>query len=127
MNIRELEPPRGFSVGLGGGIRLRHCADIELAADEQVTFVTTSGTEYDVVRKEWGYYATPSLNGRLADKGLRGVLVRNQKGKVYLLLVERGKEAQFQAYLSTEQQQMVCWLDEDQAVARLVEALGVQS
>ena len=67
---------------------------IQLEPDEQVTFVTDSGSEYDVARKSWGYYATPSLNSRLAGFGLRGVLVRGDDGKAYLFLVEMGKASE---------------------------------
>ena len=111
MDLRKLEPPREFNVGRDGGITIRHCADLELDPDEQVTLVTGSGTEYDVVRKDWGYYATPSLNGRLPEHGLRPALVRNDEGRVYLLLVERGKEPSFDEYLSAERLTVVSWLD----------------
>lgn len=124
MNLKRNEPPREFRVGSGAGITIRHCADVELEPDEQVTFVTAGGTEYDVVRKVWGYYATPSLNGRLAAKGLRAVLVRNEAGRLYLLLVERGCEPQFEAYAATERQGIVCWLDSDTAADRVVRALA---
>ena len=123
MKLKMMEPPRIFTVGKENNIHIRHCADISLEANEQVTLVTPSGTEYDVVRKSWGYYATPSLNGRLRDFCLRAVLVRNKSGRLYLLLVEEGSEAEFQAYLANEQQVIVCWLDSDEAVQKLQESL----
>jgi hypothetical protein len=53
--------------------------------------VTKSGAEYDVAAKDWGFYATPSLNGRLQQFGLRGVLIRNRgTGRYFVLLVEPG-------------------------------------
>lgn len=125
MKVDPREPPRSFAVGAGGEVTISHCADVELEPDEQVTFVTPSGTEFDVVRKSWGYYATPSMNGRLRDHGLRAALVRNADRRVYLMLVEGGHEDRFQAYLKAEAQTLVCWLDSDEAVAdalRLLEA-----
>src|SRR5438105_15753607 len=71
------DPPRAFQVGRTEKIWIRDCAHISLEPDEQVTFLTGEGAEYDVARKDWGFYATPSLNSRLARFGLRGVLVRN--------------------------------------------------
>ncbi|MGE3316484.1 MAG: hypothetical protein AB7O26_15315, partial [Planctomycetaceae bacterium] len=56
-------PPRMFDVGSAGSIRISHCADVALEPEEQITLATASGTEHDVVRKSWGYYATGSLNG----------------------------------------------------------------
>lgn len=124
MKIDKKDPPRVFGVGKDNSIDIRHCADINLEADEQITFMTASGTEYDVVRKNWGYYAAPSLNGRLKDHGLRAVLVKNQSGKLYLLLIEEGKETEFQTYLQDEEQEVVYWLDSDQAVRELCERLA---
>ena len=99
MRFSPVKPPRVFPVGLGRSIRMKDCARIKLEADEQVTFTAPSGAEYDVARKSWGYYATPSMNGRLKGFGLRAVLVRNGFGKLYLMLVEKGKEAGFRAYV----------------------------
>jgi hypothetical protein len=105
------EPPREFAVGVGEGIRLKDCARIALEPDEQVTFTTPSGAEYDVARKSWGFYATPSLNGRLTRFHLRGVLVKNGGGQFFILLVERGKELLFERYLEAGQLEIVTWLD----------------
>jgi hypothetical protein len=117
-------PPREFTVGHEGKIRILHCADVALEPDEQVTFVTESGTAHDVVRKLWGYYATGSLNGRLVEHGLRAALAVNGAGKLYVLLVERGKEADFEAYLEEEQQRLLTWLDQDADVERLTKLLA---
>jgi len=62
---------------------------MQLAPNEQITFVTEAGNEYDVTRKDWGFYAAPSLNGRLADFYLRAVLVKNRADRFFLMLVEK--------------------------------------
>jgi hypothetical protein len=123
MKFVRIDPPRVFEVGRGAPIQLRDCARIELAPDEQVTFVTDAGAEYDVARKAWGFYATPSLNGRLPRCGLRAVLVKGPEQKFYLLLVECGKEADFQHYLDAEGHTIVCWLDSDEALTALERTL----
>jgi hypothetical protein len=92
-------------------IRIAHVADVELESDEQVTFKTARGQEYDVVRKSWGYYATPSLNGRLTKFGLRPALVAGA-GRRYLLLVEHDRIEEFQAYLDAEGMVVIGWLDD---------------
>ena len=77
MKFVEKSPPRRFTVGSAVKFEMRDCGTLALAPDEQVTLLTESGAEYDVARKDWGFYATPSLNGRLESFGLRGVLIRN--------------------------------------------------
>jgi SAM-dependent methyltransferase len=106
-----VDPPRVFPVGVREVTHLKDCARVALEPDEQVTFVTGSGTEYDVVRKTWGYYATPSLNHRLPGFGLKPVLTRSGD-RLYLLLVEATQEAQFHAYLQAQGMEVVCWLDQ---------------
>ena len=110
MKVSPQSPPRTFSVK---GVDVCHVADIELAPDELITFKTESGAEYDVARKEWGYYATPSINGRLADMGFRTALVSNPEGRLYILLVEPSKMAAFDAYCAEQGISIVKWLDED--------------
>jgi len=113
MKVNERNPPRVFHLGHEGQeITLSHVADIALAPDEQITLVTASGTEFDVVRKAWGYYATPSLNDRLPRKGLRPALVASGTRR-YLLLCETGKEALFRTYLEEQRMTVITWLDTD--------------
>ena len=119
MKIHEIHPPRQFSVN---NVEIRHSANIELEPDEQITFVNPSGTEFDVARKSWGYYATPSLNGRLIKFGLRAALVHNPTGKLFLLLIEKGKEEEFYQYVNDEHDTLICWLDNDGSIEVLVNA-----
>ncbi len=79
MRVERRDPPREFQVG---PVTISHCADVELEPDEQITLVSGSGTEYDIVRKSWGYYATPSTNRRLAEHGLRAALTANADGRI---------------------------------------------
>jgi hypothetical protein len=106
-------PPRKFRVGTIGHVELSDCGRIELQPDEQVTFTTEAGGEYDVARKAWGFYATPSLNGRLPRFGLRPALVKGLEEKFFVMLVERGHEDAFRAYLGAEGLTMLRWLDDE--------------
>ena len=113
MKFTPVDPPRVFEVGHGEKkTRLKDCGRVDLDPDEQVTFTTAAGAEYDVARKVWGFYATPSLNGRLKQFGLRGVLVKNRIQQYFVLLVERGQEAAFERYVADERLTVVSWLDE---------------
>lgn len=114
MKVVPKTPPRKFRVGVRAQIEIRDCGTIELASDEQVTFTTPAGAEYDLARKDWGFYATPSLNGRLIQFGLRGVLIKNRgTGRFFVLLVERGREASFENYCAVENLKVISWLDND--------------
>jgi hypothetical protein len=123
MKITTIDPPREYQCGFNIKRTLRDCARVELAADEQITLLAESGAEYDVTKKDFGFYATPSTNGRLARFGLRTAIARNRLGQLFILLVERGKEPLFDRYLSEEKMQLVIWLDTDDCAEALVRAL----
>jgi hypothetical protein len=125
MKFTRKDPPRRFTVGNAVKFEMADCGALALAPDEQVTFTTEAGGEYDVARKDWGFYATPSLNGRLEGFGLRAVLIRNRlTDRYFVLLVERGREADFDAYLAQESCDVVAWLDTTEALGRLRAAVG---
>ena len=120
MRFTQKLPPRRFTVGNIIKLEMSDCGTLALAPDEQVTLVTESGAEFDVARKDWGFYATPSLNGRLQSFGLRGVLIRNTLTSCYfVLLVERGREDAFSTYMARESLEIVAWLDSAAALDRL--------
>lgn len=119
MEVREKRPPRAFQVGRETSIVLKDCGSIALEPDEQVTFTTGAGGEYDVVRKDWGFYATPSLNGRLPQFGLRACLVRSPAPRYYVFLLEKGKEREFWDYMEAERHEVVCWLDDTEVLKAL--------
>jgi hypothetical protein len=128
MRIERVDPPREFEVGKRGG-RLSHVGDAWLGDDEVITFKTTSGTAVDVTRKSWGYYGSPSLNGRLRDHGLRAALAMgvprdgDDAPRMYLMYVEAGREPGFDEYIAAEGMHVVAWLDTDEAVRSAAQKL----
>jgi hypothetical protein len=131
VRIERVEPAREFEVGRRGG-RLRQVADLWLDPDELVTLRTESGTEFDVTRKDWGWYGSPSLNRRAREHGLRGALTigvprdDDDAPRVYLMLVEAGRESEFEDYAAAEEMRVLCWLDDDAAVADAVRKLEAE-
>ncbi|CEF48509.1 unnamed protein product [uncultured bacterium] len=121
MKIDQPDAPRRFTAGRNAAT-VADCGRIRLDAGEQVTFVTDAGSEYDVARQTWGFYAMPSLNVRLPGHGLRPVLVRNAEGRYYLLLVERGKDEEFERFLQAEAETVICWLDDTTVLETLSRA-----
>jgi hypothetical protein len=112
MKIIQKNPSREFKVGHEQSIAIKDCGEIFLEANEQVTFLTADNAEYDVCRKEWGYYATPSMNDRLKRFGFKTALVKNAKGQLYIMIVEKDKMKSFYNYLDSENNRVVQWLDE---------------
>lgn len=124
MKLKQNEPPRAFEVGHDEKILMHDCAHILLDPDEQVTLLTEAGAEYDVARKDFGFYATPSLNSRLPRFGLRAVLVKNRIDQFFLLLVERGRETLFERYVASEKLRIVTWLDSTERLEELERRLA---
>lgn len=113
MEIIEKKPPRSFKVGKDQKITLHDVGEIYLEDNELVTFMNDKKMEYDVGRKEWGYYATPSVNDRLKNFGFKTALVRNAKGQIYIMIVENDKIDIFNQYLAEESNYVLQWLDEE--------------
>ena len=125
MRFAPKVPPRRFQVGNAVKFDMKDCGELFLDADEQVTIKTERGGEYDVARKDWGFYATPSLNGRLEQFGLRAVLIRNRATRRYfVLLVERGEEARFDRYMAQEGLEIIAWMDSTAALDELAQRAG---
>tara|TARA_Y100001934_G_C12250777_1_gene725032 strand:+ start:109 stop:1305 length:1197 start_codon:yes stop_codon:yes gene_type:complete len=104
---------RQFTVG-NKNINITDCGKILLDENEQVTFVSEKNSQYDVLRKSWGYYATPSLNGRLKTFGLNCVLTKNiNTEKYYILLVEDNEINEFERYCIQENLVIITWLNTD--------------
>lgn len=125
MKFDEKDPPRQFEVGNSVKFMMNDCGSVHLYADEQVTFHTESGAEFDVARKDWGFYATPSLNGRFPQFNLRAVLIRNRgTGRYFVLVVELGHEDSFWRYMEIENLEIVAWLDSTEACDRVRNAMS---
>jgi hypothetical protein len=125
MKFEPKNPPRAFPVGNSIKFDMHDCGSLTLAANEQVTFITESGAELDVARKDWGFYATPSLNGRMLQFGLRATLIKNRgTGRFFVLVVEQGHEKAFDAYCAQENLAVIAWLDSTENLDRLERALS---
>lgn len=109
MRIIKKKPPRKFKPSKN--IIIKDCAKIYLNSNEQVTFLTKKKQEYDVCKKEWGFYATPSVNGRLKSYNFKTSIIQNIKTKkIYIFILEKGKEKKFYRYLKEENCKVIKWL-----------------
>jgi hypothetical protein len=112
MKIILNNPPRNYSCGLKNQICISDCGSVYLNPDEQLTFRTEGGKEYDLAAKEWGYYATPSINGRLKSFNYKTALVKNIFNKYFIMLVDDNKLELFSDYCKEESLEIIEWLDE---------------
>ena len=124
MKFDSNNPPREFSVGAKEKFAIKDCGAILLSHNEQVTFTTESGGEYDLTRKDWGFYATPSLDKRLISFGLHAVLIKNNKSNsFFVVLVEKEKHEIFKKYCEVENLVIVTWLDSQESLKHLEKRL----
>ena len=112
MKIYHKTPPRKFSGDKAGSIIISDCGDIHLEPNEQITFVTDEGARSDFTRKDWGFYATASVNARVRDEGFKTALVCNNVGRIFIMLVEMSQKHLFDKYCQDENQEILAWFDE---------------
>lgn len=113
MELKINKKPRVFSPLKG--IELKDMGAIILSDNEQLTFKTGSGKSNDVVKKEWGFYLSNSIDSNLKKQGFKTALVAscsNSPPRLYINLVEVEKMEQFKKYLSDFDVKVICWLDE---------------
>ena len=113
MKIIEEIPSRKFKTGLKKQIIIKDSGKIILDEDEQVTFYSEDEKEYDVTKKNWGYYATPSINGRLKMFNYSTALVENSIGNHYIMIVDNEKKDLFKKYIDKEKLEVIKWLSND--------------
>ena len=110
MKLDIKKEPRIFEVK---GHKVEDCGKITLEPNEMISFRTKTGKEYDFTAKEWGFYATPSVNSRLKIEGFKTALVANENNQLYVMAVENDKLHEFKSYLKSNQDnKIICWLDD---------------
>jgi hypothetical protein len=107
MKMKILKKPRLFTVN---NSEIKDCGKIKLDKNELISFVTKSNKEYDFAAKDWGFYVTPSINGRLKKEGFKVAIVKNKNEKIYIMAVEKNKIKLFKKYCSDQQERVIKWL-----------------
>lgn len=111
MKVKFKKKARKFKVGINKKIIISDLGEIILKPNEQITFTTESLARHDVARKNWGFYATQSVNSRLKKK-FKTAIVVNPLKRVFIMLVERKHISKFKRYCKEEDQRVLMWLDE---------------
>lgn len=98
MKIKKIN--RKFKPSNKSKIIITEKAKIYLKNNEQITLVDKFYNEYDLVKKSWGYYSTPSINKRLKDNNHDAYLVENKDNKTkFLFTVNARKKKDFFHYI----------------------------
>lgn len=112
MEIKLYPSVRKFFVGIIKNIQISDFGKIKLENNEMISFTNNNNKEYDFVAKSWGFYATPSINGRLLHEGFNTALVKNSSGKYFVMVVDTEYLSEFHKYCKDENQQVVEWLND---------------
>ena len=81
---------------------------IKLNKNEQITFFLNK-SNYDVAKKDWGYYVSPSLQSRCYKAGLKAVIIYNQKNFKFAF-VQKKKINFFFNYLERKNYKVLSWI-----------------
>ena len=76
---------RKFKPSKETGIIITEKAQIHLKHNEQITLIDKNSNQYDIVKKSWGYYSTPSINKRFKRNNYEVCIVKNIKNKTIFL------------------------------------------
>jgi len=70
---------------------------INLKSDQQITLINGK-SEYDIAKKNWGFYVTPSIQKRLKKFNLEVYLI-SKSNNYFLCLVKQKKKRLFKSFL----------------------------
>ncbi len=106
MRLKKNKKPRKFLVGLKKDIAIKDFGKVYLKPNEQLTFVHKK-SQFDIAKKNWGYYATPSINKRLKKYNFRTFITKNSFGHIYIKIVHKEKMKEFKKYLKRDKNRIV--------------------
>jgi hypothetical protein len=109
--MKIIKNNRSFGVGKNNEIIMTDKGSVHLNNNEFVTFKFKK-SEFDVSKKNWGYYATPSINGRLKKFNFRTFYCSNSLKKTYILLVHKDRINEFKKYIKSEKMKIIKELSE---------------
>ena len=81
---------------------------IRLKTNEQITFYFNR-SNYDVIKKNWGLYISPSLQKRCLKAGFKAVIISKNKNS-YVAFVHKKKIKLFIDFLKKENYKLKVWI-----------------
>ena len=102
---------RKFKPSKKSGVSITEKAKIYMKHNEQITLIDINKNQYDIVKKSWGYYSTPSINKRLKNNNHEACIVKNiEKKTIFLFSVNIKKKIEFNQYLKKNNIKVIKWL-----------------
>ena len=102
---------RKFKPSPHSKIILKDCGKIFLNNDELVSFCSknNNNSNYEITKKNWGFYATPSINKRLKNNNFETFIVVNKFKDFFIMIVYKNKKKLFLDNLKKNQLKKVPW------------------
>ena len=75
-----------------------------------MSLIGNNNKTYEICRKDWGYYATPSINFILIKNGFKTAIIKKKK-KLFVVIVDKNEMKSFNNYRKIENYKLVKWLD----------------
>ena len=111
MRFKKNKYPRAFVTGIYKKVTIKDMGKVYLAPDEQLTFITENKKEYDLCRKNWGFYATPSTNFRLKKEGFKTAVTKNFMNRIYVMIIDKKHMLKYKKYCKDHKIKVLFWLD----------------
>ena len=90
-------------MGKKENIKIYEKAKIELNQNEQISFIDKNGCDiYEICKKTWGFYLSPSINKRLKNYNHKIYLTKDKFNKVFIMAVSLNQIKKFKFYCKSE-------------------------
>lgn len=113
--MKLIKRNRKFVVGKLKEITLTDKGSIYLNDNDNISIHHNKKINYDVAKKNWGFYPLPSINKRLKQFKLSAVLVESRNFNTYfvMLVINDKKKIQlFKKYCKKENIKIITWLNQ---------------
>mgnify|MGYP005989422055 CR=1 FL=1 len=105
---------RKFVVGKEKNITLVDKGSIFLKNNENISIHFNKKINYDVAKKNWGFYPLPSINKRLKNFKLKAVIVESKNFNTFFIMTVVNKKKNildFKKYCKKENIVIIAWLN----------------
>ena len=112
--MKIIKRNRKFVVGKSKDITLTDKGSVYLSNNDNISIYFDKNINFDVAKKNWGFYPLPSINKRLKNFRLKAVLVESKNFNTYfiMLVVDNIKKIKdFSKYCKKENIKIITWLN----------------
>ena len=112
--MKIIKKNRKFVVGKSKDITLTDKGSVYLSNNDNISISFAKNINFDVAKKNWGFYPLPSINKRLKNFRLKAALVESKNFNTYfiMLVVDNIKKIKdFSKYCKKENIKIITWLN----------------